>query len=948
MGRWGHRLFEGDQDLDLACEINDAFGKDRIHLSRLIHQTDMMAPMDARLYYKTEEYEAELAELVVEFRQKLDAGFGDQLFDMYRAKEHEYQGKYRVILVGALVMRTGAKIRDGDLQHLRDLVPEIHCSPRYALPICDEGFRSPGKAQFLAALDHYTPGTPRNFSEPSCFTCGKIQTDLGKAPLSCGRCKTGGLRVIPEAERDPMSAKRIRLVLIIPKFPSIPRSATSRFNPNAMSSSGAVDTARQMAPSAAKQQKKSAFSCHNCRSRKVKCGAERPSCQRCIKRGEQCVYKLAPTLSYTERLEQRIKELENEVQRLKGGHGNEAEAQTPETPEDASVSESSGSRQPTDQLKQRLSGSYDGLKVDEKGVITYHGATSFFQAITENPAKGPEDEEQDGAGSSRSAQDMDRRQRLVNNAWHSRALECFTNIPEPFHYLLDLHWCWIQPLFNFVYRPAFMRDIQSNGPYYSHTLLSAIMSHSTRWAKRDPVIQEQLEPYEQGALFRRQARSFLFEELNRGVCTIPMIQTLLLLSAQECSSGNATQAWVYSGIAFRLVDHLGIFIDGQRYATDVRLSEEEVEIRHRLFWSCYFWDKIISLYLGRRPTLTQVSVSPPGFMYDDSAEEELWVPHGVIFAPGKQYPPTPAHSTSCFIKMCELSVIFNQILINIYDPLQQLSPSIIEDCVRTEGAALQSWWDALPHFLRIDTDNIPLYAPPSHIVTLNSLYHTFKILLFRPTLVKRSRQSAGERSQNQDHLRICVASAVSIAAIFDLFCRTFGEDHCITSLSYSLYIATSIFLLQVQALPGDTQALRRLLFCVQYLERVQTINPVIGSALHPIKEVIAKMGLDQQAVAAAAPQQTTVSTPEMGEGGGAFSSPSANAGYDPGHHHQAPPPSGDFHGGQFGTAADLDFSLMPDDMFEALSTLEPISVSLQPLDHSHASSQQPAWPFTGR
>lgn len=116
------------------------------------------------------------------------------------------------------------------------------------------------------------------------------------------------------------------------------------------------------------------------------------------------------------------------MQALKGSHGNEAEAQTPETPEDASVSESSG-RQPTDQLKQRLSGSYDGLKLDEKGVITYHGATSFFQAIAGDPAKGGENEEHDEAGSSRSAQDMDRRQRLVNNAWHQRALECFTNIP---------------------------------------------------------------------------------------------------------------------------------------------------------------------------------------------------------------------------------------------------------------------------------------------------------------------------------------------------------------------------------------------------------------------------------------------------------------------------------------------------------------------------------------
>ena len=119
------------------------------------------------------------------------------------------------------------------------------------------------------------------------------------------------------------------------------------------------------------------------------------------------------------------------MQLLKGSHGNEAEAQTPETPEDASVAESS-SRQPTDQLKQRLSGSYDGLKVDEKGVITYHGATSFFQAIAGDPAKGhekDEHDEHDEAGSSRSAQDMDRRQRLVNNAWHQRALECLTNIP---------------------------------------------------------------------------------------------------------------------------------------------------------------------------------------------------------------------------------------------------------------------------------------------------------------------------------------------------------------------------------------------------------------------------------------------------------------------------------------------------------------------------------------
>lgn len=32
-----------------------------------------------------------------------------------------------------------------------------------------------------------------------------------------------------------------------------------------------------------------------------------------------------------------------------------------------------------------------------------------------------------------------------------------TLLQEPFQYLLDSHWCWIQPLWNFVYRPAFTR-----------------------------------------------------------------------------------------------------------------------------------------------------------------------------------------------------------------------------------------------------------------------------------------------------------------------------------------------------------------------------------------------------------------------------------------------------------------------------------------------------------
>lgn len=152
------------------------------------------------------------------------------------------------------------------------------------------------------------------------------------------------------------------------------------------------------------------------------------------------------------------------------------------------------------------------------------------------------------------------------------------------------------------------------GPYYSHTLLSAILAHSIRWCRTDPHIMEALAPYEDGKLFSYHARTLLHADLQNGRCNIPTIQALLLISAQECGAGNCTQAWMYSGVAFRLAEDLGITIDARKYAGNVLLTDEDIEIRNRLFWSCYIWDKMISLYMGRRPLMYCSDVSPPQVM----------------------------------------------------------------------------------------------------------------------------------------------------------------------------------------------------------------------------------------------------------------------------------------------------------------------------------------------
>ena len=124
------------------------------------------------------------------------------------------------------------------------------------------------------------------------------------------------------------------------------------------------------------------------------------------------------------------------------------------------------------------------------------------------------------------------------------------------------------------------------------------------------------------------------------------------------------------------------------------------------------------------------------------------------------------------------------------------------------------------------------------------------------------RRLSGQRRPDPSHLVECISSATAIITIFDLFRRTFGEDYCVLSLSYSVYTAASIFLLQIQASAyQDDQTLRRLQFCTGVLERVKVFNPgteafsavyifaelystVIENSLALIMQALSKLNID--------------------------------------------------------------------------------------------------------
>lgn len=300
----------------------------------------------------------------------------------------------------------------------------------------------------------------------------------------------------------------------------------------------------------------------------------------------------SPTLSYTQRLEQRIQALEAQL----GASRTSDESRR-------SIRETAESRVPGNI---GLKGAFESLNMNQAGRISFHGPTSFLN-LPLSPGSGTTTgATEDGEPS---AHIMASSQTLVLNAWQQRALEAFSTTPEAYQYLLNFHWTWIQPVFNFVYRPAFTRDMGIGGPYFSFALLATMLAHSARWRQRDPLMQHYLKDYEDGAVFTRHAMLSLHEDLQEGRLGIPTIQTCLLQSAAQCSKGNWGQAWMYSGIAFRLIEDHGINVD-QKYSKAISLAEEDIEIRKRLFWSCYLWDKIICLYLGRVPTVQRSGMSP--------------------------------------------------------------------------------------------------------------------------------------------------------------------------------------------------------------------------------------------------------------------------------------------------------------------------------------------------
>lgn len=383
---------------------------------------------------------------------------------------------------------------------------------------------------------------------------------------------------------------------------------------------------------------------------------------------------------------------------------------------------------------------------------------------------------------------------------------------------------------------GFYRDMALGGPYFSMFLLYVMFAHAGRHIRlSDPRFPD----FGQGEGFLLKAKQLLVELLDTP--RITTAQGLLIMGGRQSAVGKTSEGWMYTSMGIAMIKDHGLHIRKDTGALLRNLESDDLEARKRLYLSAYVWDKSLSLCIGRRPSLPDMPYSRDCLL-DDVDNQEHWSPE-YIGDSSETYPqPTYSHNTDNFMSFVKLAQIINQVYAAIYGNQAALSPSIIYDLEKK----LRNYYTALPRHLKVDSPhNDNAVAPPPHIATVNILYHTVLILLFRPFYNQTPQSTAPvyRALTNYAH-KVCRAEAEIVNASFKVYGRTFNFQNQTHLLSYCVYTAATIDVQGMQSTdPVEArQATERLEVMLRMLDTEAEQLPGVRRSVDIIRGQIAQIG----------------------------------------------------------------------------------------------------------
>lgn len=386
-----------------------------------------------------------------------------------------------------------------------------------------------------------------------------------------------------------------------------------------------------------------------------------------------------------------------------------------------------------------------------------------------------------------------------------------------------------------------MRDMACGGPYFSKLLLNAIYFGSSKFSTRPEVRRDPDEPRTAGWAFRMRVKELLGDALDRSEITT--IQALLVMSSSLFALGDErSAAWLYAGTAFRMIIDLGMHVDATILRNMRRLSDEDLEIRRRVFWGAFVVDKIQSLYQGRPASLQAFDSQVPLTFLDRYEELKQWQPFAY---PGgvQSYPGSAAYSISTFTELCKLSVILNSILNKVYS--ERSSKDDPTDMITTLSfldSQLTMWHDALPGHLRFSAgmEQVITPPPPPHVLSLMDLYNVLLILLHRPFVAEGHLHTANPSVAFESFAR-CATAATNITNVLKAYEKAFSIRRAPYLISYATYVAATIHVRVAAQREEGSSAHVNLKTCLTVFDENMETNWAVRRAKNVILHLMDRM-----------------------------------------------------------------------------------------------------------
>ncbi|KZL84084.1 transcription factor, partial [Colletotrichum incanum] len=394
------------------------------------------------------------------------------------------------------------------------------------------------------------------------------------------------------------------------------------------------------------------------------------------------------------------------------------------------------------------------------GSMIYHGPTSIFQNEVSNSMYPIS-----SSMNSKPSPFHENRENLIN---------------QTMRLCIGLFFHWQYPLFMFIDREAFIQEYEVNpvnGNYCSPPLIYAVAALGALMSK-DPEIRAR------SSEFAGNAQSILTTD-ELGVSRPTSVQAFLCLAYYEIGKSNMSKGWLFTGIAFRMGQDIGLQRDPARWGPEHRPNPSNPspfnnEFRRRIYWGSFLSDKMFSLYLGR-----------PTFMYENDADVNISEPrpldppvwenwlcaHNLGFL--KTTGPAGPKLTLLFNQQVELARIVHDMLSQTFAPKKMKDPTARrwnEVSLNKLNARLLAWHEALPTDMRWKNwiTNKDVLQP--NLAILHMFYHSTRICLNLPFVasvrhIPAAPEGITEASSNPiiKSFRICQSSAQGIVDVLQRF-----------------------------------------------------------------------------------------------------------------------------------------------------------------------------------